>query len=173
MSLNRRQCLKSIGGSLAAMAAAPALDLALGARAGQAKVDASKLAMPGPYRGRVVAVANPGVLASGRYQPDTVRAMMRRGMSELTGAGGWVDAWRRFFEPGDVVGIKVNPVGAPHVISDVSVVQEIIAGLEAAGVRRRDIVVYDRYRAQFLKAGFDKWLPEIARPRNSRSSQDD
>ena len=34
-------------------------------------------------------------------------------MMELTGADGWVDAWRQFFEPGDVVGIKVNPVGQP------------------------------------------------------------
>jgi uncharacterized protein (DUF362 family) len=41
--------------------------------------------------------------------------------------------------------------------------RRIIDGLETAGVRRQDIVVYDRYRAQFLKAGFDKWLPEGVR----------
>jgi uncharacterized protein (DUF362 family) len=163
MPFTRRQCLKSLGGGLAAIAAPPAArELAAGARA-QSKADASKLAMPGLYRGRVVAVASPAVLASGKYQPETVRNMMRRGMTELTGADGWADAWKRFFEPGDVVGIKVNPVGAPHVISDASVVREIIAGLEAAGVRRRDIVVYDRYRAQFVRAGFDKWLPDGVR----------
>jgi uncharacterized protein (DUF362 family) len=162
MSLNRRQCLKSIASGFAAAVSAPVLDLARSASA-QSKLDAGKLGMPGPYRGRVVAVESPAVLASGSYQPDTVRAMMRRGMTELTGADGWADAWRRFFEPGDVVGIKVNPVGAPRVISDASVLREIIAGLESAGVKRRDIVVYDRYRAQFLKAGFDKWLPEGVR----------
>ena len=37
--------------------------------------------------------------------------MMRKGMTDLTGAGGWADAWRLLVEPGDVVGIKVNPVG--------------------------------------------------------------
>ena len=161
MKISRRKCMKSIGG-LAVAAALPARELALQARA-QSKIDASKLAMPGLYRGRVVAVDSPAVLASGQYQAETVRTMMRKGMAELTGADGWADAWRRFFEPGDVVGIKVNPVGAPRVMSDASVVQEIIAGLEAAGVRRRDIVVYDRYRAQFFKAGFDKWLPEGVR----------
>ena len=62
-----------------------------------------------------------------------------------------------------MVGIKVNPVGAPHVISDASVVREIIAGLEAAGVKRQEIVVYDRYRDQFLQAGFHKWLPDGVR----------
>jgi hypothetical protein len=93
--------------------------------------------------------------------------MMRLGMKELVGADGWADAWRRFFEPGDVVGIKVNPVGQPHVISDATVVREIIAGLESAGVKPQDIVVYDRYRKEFLRVGFDKWLPEGVRTSNA------
>jgi uncharacterized protein (DUF362 family) len=49
------------------------------------------------------------------------------------------------------------------VISDATVVQEIVRGLEAAGVKRQDIVVYDRYRKQFYSAGIDKWLPEGVR----------
>ena len=66
-------------------------------------------------------------------------------------------------QPGDVVGIKVNPVGMPHVISAPEVVREIIAGLQSVGIKANDIVVYDRYRAQFAKAGFAKWLPEGVR----------
>jgi uncharacterized protein (DUF362 family) len=159
---SRRACLKSIGGGLAALAASRSAPVAFAAEIAS-KAEPSNLAMPGLYRGRVVAVESPGVIAEGAYQPETVQRMMRRGMTELTGAGDWVEAWRRFFAPGDVVGIKVNPVGAPHVISDASVVREIIAGLEAAGVKRQDIVVYDRYRRQFLRAGFDKWLPEGVR----------
>jgi len=127
------------------------------------KSDASKLAMPGLFRGRVVAVEHPGCILEGRYQAEPVQQMMRKGMTDLTGAAGWVDAWRLFVEPGDVVGIKVNPVGQPHVISAGEVVREIIAGLNAAGIKNKDIIVYDRYRAQFFKAGFDKWLPEGVR----------
>jgi uncharacterized protein (DUF362 family) len=164
--VNRRACLKSLGGGLVA-AAVPGAGLAAGAARLESKSEASSLAMPGPYRGRVVAVESAAVLAAGAYQPEAVRTMMRRGMAELTGSDGWVDAWRRFFAPGDVVGIKVNPVGAPRVISDASVVREIIAGLEAAGVKRGDIVVYDRYRDQFLQAGFDRWLPEGVRTANA------
>jgi uncharacterized protein (DUF362 family) len=89
--------------------------------------------------------------------------MMRRGMTGLTGAPDWVAAWRSFFEPGEVVGIKLNPSSIPWVISAPEVVQEIIAGLEAAGIRRKDIVIYDRYKDMFLKAGFDKWAPEGVR----------
>jgi len=65
--------------------------------------------------------------------------------------------------PGESVGIKLNPVSLPWVISAPEVVQEIIAGLEAAGIRRGDIVVYDRYKSQFLEAGFDRWVPEGVR----------
>ena len=38
-----------------------------------------------------------------------------------------------------------------------------MVGLESVGVRCKDIVVYDRYRNQFLERGFDKWLPEGVR----------
>jgi hypothetical protein len=155
MSLTRRNCLKALGGTLAA---APALTAQV-----SSKVDASKLAMPGLYRGRVVAIENPRSIIDGRYQAEPVRQMMRKGMTELTGAAGWEDAWRLFFEPGDVVGIKVSPVGQPHVISAAEVMREIIAGLNAAGIKNKDIVAYDRYRAQFYKGGFDKWLPEGVR----------
>ena len=163
MILTRRGCLKAISRGLAAgVAAGSANGFALGARS-ESKADSSKLSMPGLYPGRVCAIENPAVLVSGQYQAEQVQKMMRRGMMELTGADGWVDAWRQFFEPGDVVGIKVNPVGQPLVISDATVMHEIIAGLEAAGVKRQDIVAYDRYRKQFYSGGFDKWLPEGVR----------
>jgi uncharacterized protein (DUF362 family) len=121
------------------------------------------LGIPGPYRGRVVSVHHPGSILAGKYQGEPVRLMMQRGMTELTGAPGWVEAWRVFAEPGDVVGIKLNPVGAPNVISAPEVLHQIIDGLRQAGVKARDIVVYDRYRRQFLRAGFDKWLPDGVR----------
>ncbi len=57
----------------------------------------------------------------------------------------------------------MNPVGQPHVISCAEVIHEIVAGLKSAGLKSKDIVVYDRYRAQFLNAGFDKMLPEGVR----------
>lgn len=136
--------------------------LALGAQV-SSKAESSKLAMPGPWRGRVVSVRHPGSISGGKYQAEPVRQMMRRGMMELTGAPDWQSAWRRLFERGDVVGIKVNPVGQPHVISAAEVAREMIDGLQAAGVALKDIVVYDRYRAQFARAGFAQWLPEGVR----------
>jgi len=129
--------------------------------------------MPGPFRGRVVAVTDPGSISSGVYRAPAVSSMIERGMANLTGASYPTSAWKTFFEPGDVVGIKLNPVGQPHVISDASVVRAIIGGLESAGVKRRDIVVYDRYRDQFFQAGFDKWLPEGVRTASASPKYDE
>jgi uncharacterized protein (DUF362 family) len=89
--------------------------------------------------------------------------MIRRAIMELTGAPSATEAWRVFFQPGDVVGIKVNPVGQPYLISKAEVFQSIVEGLHEAGVKNTDIVAYDRYRRQFLSGGFDKWLPDGVR----------
>lgn len=167
MESTRRHFISGI-----AAAGATAQSLALGAQTA-AKQAPAKLAMPGPFRGRVVRVNHPGSIVSGKYQAEPVQQMIRRGMTELTGAPDWRDAWKMFVEPGDVVGLKLNPVGQPHVISDATVVREVIAGLEAAGVKRKDIVVYDRYRDQFFQAGFDKWLPEGVRTMSASPSYDE
>ena len=124
---------------------------------------ASKLGIPGPYRGRVVAVEHPGSVINRKYQREAIRAMLRKGMMELTGAPSAVEAWRVFVEPGEVIGLKLNPVGQPYLISTPEVVQSIIECLEEAGIKRNEIVAYDRYYAQFLGAGFDKWLPQGVR----------
>lgn len=123
----------------------------------------AKLGIPGPYPGRVVAVHHPGSIVSGAYQAEPIRQMMRKGMMELTGAPSWVEAWRVFAQPGDVVGIKVAPVGGKKLCSDPTVFNEIVEGLKQAGLRPRDIVAYDRYRREFLGAGFHTWLPEGVR----------
>lgn len=169
MRFDRRECLKAMGVGLAAATGVESLALTA---CSVSKTDAGKLRMPGPYPGRVVSVENPAVLVSGQYQAGPVQQMMRRGMAELTGADSWADAWRLFFEHGDVVGIKLNPVGQPLVKSDATVVREIIAGLKAAGIPNKDIVVYDRYRDQFFRAGFDKWLPEGVRTSYAAESYD-
>ena len=147
------------------LAAATALSLRQLSLAAQvsSKTEKTKLGMPGLYPGRVVAVSHPGCIVNGEFQAEPIRRMMDAGMLDLTEAPDQPSAWKLFFERGDVVGIKVNPVGSPHVISCPQVLHKIIEGLVSAGVRKEDIIVYDRYRAQFLKAGFHTWLPEGVR----------
>ncbi len=130
---------------------------------GAAQTAGKKLGIPGPFPGRVAAVEHPGSVIEGKHQAEPVRDMVARGMMELTGAPTATDAWRYFFEPGDVVGIKPNAAGRPYLISSPLVMQEIVAGLESAGVKRKDIFAYDRFRTEFLGAGVDKWLPDGVR----------
>jgi uncharacterized protein (DUF362 family) len=124
-------------------------------------------AMPGPFPGRVVEVQHPdSVTANQTINRPAVKSMMDRGMRELTGADHAVEAWRRFFQPGDVVGIKVNPVGykrharAVGAISSPEVLLEVVAGLKSAGVKPRDIIVFERYATEFRAAGYEAVMRE-------------
>jgi hypothetical protein len=107
----------------------------------------------------VVEVAHPGSVVDGQVNREAVRDMVHRGMLGLTGEKEVAGAWRRFFSKGDVVGIKVNPVGQPLAISSHATVLEIIDGLRQAGLPAGDILVFDRYRDQFLQAGYRDILP--------------
>ncbi len=124
-----------------------------------------KYAMPGPFPGRVIEVRHRGSVGPDyRVNAEAVKAMMDRGMTELTGAGHATEAWRRFFEPGDVVGVKVNPVGfsrrreAVSAISSPEVLVRVVEGLKTAGVKARDIIVFERYANEFREAGYEKVL---------------
>jgi hypothetical protein len=122
------------------------------------RAEGQNLGIPGPYPGRVIQVEHSGSIAGGAYQFGPVQQMVERGMKELTGAPSWRDAWRVFFEKGDVVGIKVSPVGGPSLCSDPLVLGSIFDGLNQAGVSNRDIVVFNRYREEAVECGMDKWI---------------
>lgn len=126
------------------------------------------LGMPGSYPGRVIEVRKSGAVRPKDHSvdPDAIHTMMARGMCELTSADHPTEAWRRFFERGDIVGIKVNPVGRkPNPgegwrkpvgsISSPEVLLEVVAGLRSAGVRAQDIVVFERYANEFRDTRFN------------------
>src|SRR6185437_4747592 len=94
---------------------------------------------------------------------EAIKASMDLGIKTLTGATDAVEGWKHFFEPGDVVGIKVVPNGQPFGHSSYEIVLEVIEKLRACGVKPRDIFVYDRYLGEFLQAGYQKILPADVR----------
>jgi hypothetical protein len=123
--------------------------------------------MPGRYPGRVIEVHHPDAVRPGyTLNPTAIAQMMDRGMCSLTGADDPVEAWRSFVEPGDVVGIKVNPVGfsdRPGVVSAISsmpVVLQTVRRLKEAGVRGQDIILFERYANEFERAGYVRLLGE-------------
>jgi hypothetical protein len=157
----RRNFLTAAAGvpALAALAVAHVSSQRRAEAAGAALPDGS-LGIPGPYPGRVIEVKNPRMIRAGVKDRAAIKEAVDRGMKELTGADDAVGAWRRFFEPGDVVGVKMNPVGNPLANSSNELMLEVIDGLRAAGVKDRDIVVFERYRDELIGAGMSAAVPE-------------
>jgi hypothetical protein len=118
--------------------------------------------MPGPYPGRVVAVRSERAVdvTSGQANDEAVREMMARGMRTLTGEKTTRDAWRRFFVPTDVVGIKVNCGGFPYCVSAYEIVAETARQLMDVGVPAGQIFVYERFQSQLDEVNYPPHLPE-------------
>jgi hypothetical protein len=135
--------------------------------------------MPGPFPGRVVEVRHPAVVAAdSSIDAGAVGTMMGRGMQSLTGSDDVQMAWRRFFQPDDVVGIKVNPVGRRALpgeggrvqgagsISSFEVLRETVRCLhDHVGMDKRNIIVFERYADEFRTAGYDRVVRELDGPR--------
>jgi hypothetical protein len=146
---SRREVVKLAGAATAA---------SLSPRLGSA---ATPFSMPGLYPGRVIGVSHSGSSVNGQYQTAPIQAIMRRGMMELTGTSNYIAGWKKLFQPGDVVGIKVNPNGLSNIISSPACLLEIIQSLLLAGIDAKSIVVYERY--QGLLATIQPWLPSWVR----------
>jgi hypothetical protein len=133
--------------------------------------------MPGPFRGHVVRTRSQRALdAAGAVVDEAVvRELMERGMRALTGEATALAAWRRFFEPSDVVGIKVNAGGRPFCVSSPVIVAEIVRQLMALGVAAAQIVVFERFYNQLAQVDYAPRLPAGVRihaaERGNRASE--
>src|SRR2546421_3553788 len=119
----------------------------------------SPLGMPGLFPGRVVELSDPKSIVRNRVSQPVVGRMIEQGMKELTGERSLRAAWARFIEPTDVVGIKINPSGAPACCSSPEIVREIISGVQSVGVPARNIIVYDRYAYEIDIGSYQALLP--------------
>jgi len=112
--------------------------------------------MPGPFPGRVVKVKSDKCVdtTTNTANDQVVREMMAQGMRALTGAATTAEAWRRFFTPSDVVGIKVNCGGYPNCISAYEIVAETVRQLTTLGVPVSQIYVYERFQNQMDECNY-------------------
>jgi hypothetical protein len=117
--------------------------------------------MPGPFPGRVAAIKAAGCLdPSGTHvRAEVVREMISRGLRDLTGEATDASAWRRFFNPSDVVGIKVNCGGRPWVVSTPELVAEVVRNLTAIGIPPTHIYLYERFQSQLDEVNYAPHLP--------------
>src|SRR3954471_2508104 len=118
--------------------------------------------MPGPFPGRVVTVKSDTCVdtTTNTANDQVVREMMAQGIRALTGASSTAEAWRRFFTPADVVGIKVNCGGYPNCISAYEIVGETVRQLLSLGISVSLIYVYERYQNQMDECHYDAHVAE-------------
>ncbi|MFL6304147.1 MAG: hypothetical protein ACJ72H_11440, partial [Candidatus Sulfotelmatobacter sp.] len=119
----------------------------------------SPLGLPGLFPGRVVEVRDPAAIVHNRVSQPVVRRLLEQAMRELTGESSMGAAWAKFVEPKDIVGIKINPSGAPACCSSPEIVREIISAVQSVGVPARNIVVYDRYSYEIDIGSYQALLP--------------
>src|SRR5438105_327987 len=111
-----------------------------------------KFSLPGPHRGKVIEVQRADSVENGKINRTAVRAMIERGMMELTGATDETEAWKQLFKPGEVIGIKPCLVGLPIAISQHETFLEVIRCLNQAGIPNKSIVIINRYQEEL-----DNW----------------
>jgi len=126
---------------------------------GLAGYKASPLGMPGLFPGRVIEVRDRNAIVRNRISQPIVHRLLEQAMKELTGESSAQGAWAKFVDPNDIVGIKINPSGAPACCSSPEIIREIIAAVCSIGVPPRNIVVYDRYSYEIDLGSYQALLP--------------
>jgi len=103
----------------------------------------------------VVRVTHPGATDdNGVGQLGTVRQMVDRAVCTLSDTDDLAAAWGKFVSPDDVVGIKVNVRAGAQLSVQPCVVDAVVVGLEAAGVKKNNIIVWDAWSHELPRAGY-------------------
>jgi hypothetical protein len=118
------------------------------------KPPASELSMPGLFPAAVCEVHKAGAIAGNSATAEAAAAMLDAGMLNLTGEKTAELAWKKFFQPKDRIGIKVNPLAGRLLANDHQLVAAVIANLESIGVAKENICIWDRREEDLKETGF-------------------
>ncbi len=116
-------------------------------------VPRTKYSLPGLFPGKVVAVKDERAMNEKGVDGKVVASMFEKGIQSLTGQP-LEKSFKLFFDKKDVVGIKVNPVGAGLIATRLEVVDAVIAWLRRGGIPARNIIIWDRFDYMLTDAGF-------------------
>jgi len=103
---------------------------------------------------RVVIVEDANATEAYRPRADYVEAMLRRGITRLTGENNSRDAWLSLVSTQDVIGLKVYSKPGANSGTRPAVVAAVAKGLINAGIPAQNIIVWDREETDLREAGF-------------------
>ncbi|MCX6234186.1 MAG: DUF362 domain-containing protein [Bacteroidetes bacterium] len=112
--------------------------------------------LPGKFPGKVVKVHHESCIAGNKIDQKAAAKMVEKALLQLTDMTTIAEAWRMFVSPGDVVALKVNPIGGKVLSTSLEITEAIISQLEQSGVPRQNIVIFDRREFELFDAGFTK-----------------
>lgn len=124
--------------------------------AGTLASNAATLNGPKPTeKPRVVVVRAKQALTHG-YDADrgALRAMLGAGLAALAGTPDSVAGLRRYFRPGQTVGLKVNGLAGRNAATHVELVDELSALLQQMDIGGHQQVVFDRFASDLTASGF-------------------
>jgi uncharacterized protein (DUF362 family) len=110
--------------------------------------------LPGKYPGKVVSVYHENCITGEEPDYQAANKMIEAAMLSLTGAATLKEAWLQFVTPGQVIGLKVNPVAGKMLATSHQVVRAIIEQMEMAGIPKSQIVIWDRREFELHETGF-------------------
>lgn len=161
-SLSRRKFITLAGAGSAIIAAGPLAGKAVVSVQDKPSTniaDASKTprkpgSMPGLYPGKVIMVKHPEAVVDNEPLESVAYLMLGRAMLELTGEKTLKKAWRQFVDPGEKIGLKVNPVAGIELYTSHAVVKSVVKQLTESGIKKEDIIIWDRREMELHDVGF-------------------
>jgi hypothetical protein len=116
---------------------------------------------PGIAGSKVVLVRHRKVIDSeGRVQQSLLQEMLDEAVTTFTGRKSTADAWREFFSPEDVIGMKINANSASMLQGSAlnghyqALTSAILSGCGRAGIEENRFVVWERSEEELSNAGF-------------------
>lgn len=149
-SITRRRFLKGAIGAGVAVGTWSGIRTESSAQLNQPSVDGETQEQLVP----VVEATSDKVWRDNVLDEQIVGEMMDRAIMKLAGRDSAKEAWKDFVLPDDIVGIKINPLAGKQFSTRRIVVDKIIEGLYGAGVLNNQIVIWDRFEAHLINAGF-------------------
>lgn len=110
--------------------------------------------MPGKYPGKVIKSNCATCVIDGKPSEVAAYKMLETGMLNLTGAADLKSAWLQFVGPEDIIGLKVNPIAGKLLSTTHAVTQSVVKQLEAAGIPRKNLIIWDRREVDLKESGF-------------------
>lgn len=100
----------------------------------------------------VSVVQHDGVWEGDQIRSSVVLQMLDAAITQLTGLNDALAAWRILFDPGEVVGIKVNTISRYSTTPETA--YAVARRLQDAGIPAEQIILFDRSNGELKSRGF-------------------